>query len=64
MSLKKYENLDSKEINLKIIELKKELVLINIKKNTKQNIKVHLIKKTKKHISHLLMLEKQNNTNK
>lgn len=51
------ENLTIEKIQNKIIELKKELILLNIKKVTKQNIKSHLIKKNKYQISQLLTLQ-------
>ena len=39
-----------------IINLKKELVLMNIKRKTKQDIKPHLIKQIKNKISRILTL--------
>lgn len=51
------KDLTIEDIQNKIIELKKELILLNIKKVTKQNIKSHLIKKNKHQISQLLTLQ-------
>nr|ARW68753.1 ribosomal protein L29 [Palisada sp.] len=41
-----------------IINLKKELVILNIKHATKQNFKPHLIKQIKNRISKILTLDK------
>ena len=56
-------DLTIEDIQKKIIELKKELILLNIKKVTRQNIKSHLIKKNKHQISQLLTLQ-HNHINK
>nr|QCI05908.1 ribosomal protein L29 [Dasysiphonia japonica] len=52
----KLTKLTNQEINNKIIELKKELILLKIKQITKQNIKSHQIKKIKHQIAQLLTL--------
>nr|YP_009398949.1 ribosomal protein L29 [Cliftonaea pectinata]ARW68155.1 ribosomal protein L29 [Cliftonaea pectinata] len=44
-------------IQNEIIKLKKELVILNIKKKTKQQVKPNNIKKTKHFISQMLTLE-------
>lgn len=57
--MKKLETLDIETIQNKIIELKKELIVYQIKKATKQNIKTHIIKNIKHEISQMLTLETQ-----
>nr|YP_009397893.1 ribosomal protein L29 [Sonderella linearis]ARW67079.1 ribosomal protein L29 [Sonderella linearis] len=54
-------NQDNKHISIeqidnKIIELKKELVLLKIKKITKQNVKIHLIRIVQNNISKMFSL--------
>nr|QCI08964.1 ribosomal protein L29 [Wrangelia sp.] len=61
MKLSKFKIL-SEELNLQqiedqILEIKKELIKYHIKKNTKQDIKPHIIKKLKHKLSQLLTLE-------
>lgn len=61
MKLSKFKIL-SEELNLQqvqdqILEIKKELIKCQIKKNTKQDIKPHVIKKLKHQLSQLLTLE-------
>nr|YP_009393145.1 ribosomal protein L29 [Bostrychia moritziana]ARW61707.1 ribosomal protein L29 [Bostrychia moritziana] len=51
---KELTNLNSDEINNKIIELKKELIILKVKKTTKQTVKPHIIKKIKYKISQML----------
>nr|QCI04128.1 ribosomal protein L29 [Antithamnionella ternifolia] len=41
----------------KIIELKKEIILMRIKKNTQQNIKTHLIKDKQHLLAQMLTVE-------
>lgn len=47
------------EIKEKIIEIKKDLVLLRIKKITKQENQSHVIKNKKQQLSRLLTLETQ-----
>lgn len=53
-----FQSLNFTEIQAKILQLKKELILLKIKKTTKQKIKPHIIKKIKHQISQMLRLEK------
>lgn len=48
----------NKDIEKQIIELKKELIFYKIKKATKQDIKPHIVKHTKRKISKLFTLDK------
>lgn len=50
-------NLDNQELNNKIIELKKQLIFLKIKVATKQKIKFHTIKQTKRKIAQLFTLQ-------
>lgn len=57
---KKYnDNSSLKNINNKILELKKEIVLLKIKQKSKQQVKPHMIKQIKYKISNILRLEKK-----
>nr|YP_009391285.1 ribosomal protein L29 [Dipterocladia arabiensis]ARW59429.1 ribosomal protein L29 [Dipterocladia arabiensis] len=56
-NLHSLKNLTLEDIQNKVLELKKELIILNIKKVTNQNIKFHLIKKNKHQISQLLALK-------
>nr|YP_009397487.1 ribosomal protein L29 [Dasyclonium flaccidum]ARW66673.1 ribosomal protein L29 [Dasyclonium flaccidum] len=64
MILQQNENLSLEQIEEKIIRLKKELVLLNIKKTTKQKISPNIIRKTKHEISKMLRLEQSKIHNK
>ena len=60
MSLPKIQDINKltlKEIEEKILELKKEILTLNIKKATKQNIKPHTLKHIKHKIAQLLTLK-------
>nr|QCI06945.1 ribosomal protein L29 [Halydictyon mirabile] len=59
--LKKFRELDKKNITNKIVELKKQIILLKIKLVTKQPIKVHHLKENKKQVAQLFTL--QNNKN-
>ncbi len=54
---KEWNNLNLSEIQEKIIQLKKEIILLKIKKITQQNIKPHLIKNKKHLLAQLLTIE-------
>nr|QCI06054.1 ribosomal protein L29 [Delesseria sanguinea] len=56
-SLKQLKLLKIEDIQNKIIELKKDIILLKIKQKTKQKIKTHLLKRTKHEISQLMTLE-------
>nr|QCI05371.1 ribosomal protein L29 [Compsothamnion thuyoides] len=54
------KNIDDNSIKNQINKLKKQLILIEIKKATRQDIKPHIIKQIKNKISQLLTLSKNN----
>lgn len=56
-NINNYHNLQAIEINSKILELKKEIFYLKLKKATKQNIKPHTIKHKKRELAQLLTLE-------
>ena len=51
------QNLSIVEIQEKILELKKEIILMTIKQKTQQNIKPHIIKNKKHELAQILTLE-------
>nr|QCI07730.1 ribosomal protein L29 [Nitophyllum punctatum] len=60
MKLKNNTDLQNINIENQITELKKKLILLKIKKSTKQKIQTHYIKLTKYKISQLLTLKELN----
>nr|QCI04498.1 ribosomal protein L29 [Antithamnion hubbsii] len=54
---KELHSLNLSAIQDKIIELKKEIIFIKIKKITQQNIKPHLLKNKKHLLAQLLTIE-------
>nr|YP_009488715.1 50S ribosomal protein L29 [Grateloupia filicina]AWD77435.1 50S ribosomal protein L29 [Grateloupia filicina]BCB15027.1 50S ribosomal protein L29 [Grateloupia asiatica] len=50
-------DLSSEEIKKRIIQVKKDLFNIRLKRATKQNIKSHIFKHKKHELAQLLMLE-------
>ena len=52
-----FKDLKIENIEEKISELKKELILLKIKQKTQQKFTPHIIKKTKNQISQLLTLQ-------
>lgn len=64
---KTIHNLSIEEIQDKIIKIKKEIIELNIKKATKQNIKSHTLKEKKHELAQILTIEtiklKQKNGN-
>nr|YP_010502427.1 50S ribosomal protein L29 [Grateloupia turuturu]QHD45296.1 50S ribosomal protein L29 [Grateloupia turuturu]UXC96840.1 50S ribosomal protein L29 [Grateloupia turuturu] len=50
-------DLNSEEIKKRIIQVKKDLFNIRLKRATKQNIKSHIFKHRKHELAQLLMLE-------
>ena len=54
---KEWKNLNLSEVQENIIELKKEIMLLKIKKITQQNIKPHLLKNKKHKLAQLLTIE-------
>lgn len=54
---KEINNVDINTLKEKIIELKKEILLMKIKKTTQQNIKTHLIKNKQHELAQMLTLE-------
>lgn len=55
--IKNMRTLTSQEIKQKIIELKKELFQLEIKKATRQSFKSHIFKHKKHELAQLLTLE-------
>lgn len=64
---KTIHHLSIEETQNRIIEIKKEIIELNIKKATKQNIKSHILKEKKYKLAKLLTIEtiklKQENGN-
>nr|QCI06451.1 ribosomal protein L29 [Dictyurus purpurascens] len=60
--IKIFKELTIDEIEKKVIEIKKELIFLQIKQKTKQKIKTHLIKEKKNQIAQLLTLKTQYNS--
>nr|UAD88889.1 ribosomal protein L29 [Gracilariopsis chorda] len=58
-NIKDIQNLNAKEIEVKIIELKKEIFQLKLQKSTRQNIKPHLFKHKKHQIAQLLTIKNQ-----
>nr|YP_009237804.1 ribosomal protein L29 [Gracilariopsis lemaneiformis]YP_009294792.1 ribosomal protein L29 [Gracilariopsis chorda]AJO68433.1 ribosomal protein L29 [Gracilariopsis lemaneiformis]AML79892.1 ribosomal protein L29 [Gracilariopsis lemaneiformis]AOM67052.1 ribosomal protein L29 [Gracilariopsis chorda] len=56
-NIKDIQNLNAKEIEVKIIELKKEIFQLKLQKSTRQNIKPHLFKHKKHQIAQLLTIK-------
>nr|YP_010155992.1 ribosomal protein L29 [Cumathamnion serrulatum]QQY85400.1 ribosomal protein L29 [Cumathamnion serrulatum] len=56
-NFKQLKLLKIEEIQNKILELKKNIILIKIKQKTKQKAKPHVLKTTKHEISQLMTLE-------
>ena len=54
---KEWQNLSIKAIQEQIIQIKKDIVLMQIDKKTKQTIKPHEIKKKQHELAQLLTLE-------
>ena len=60
MSLSKNKNLQElniEDIQNRIINIKKEIIELNIKKATKQNIKSHILKNKQHELAQLLTIE-------
>nr|YP_008144844.1 50S ribosomal protein L29 [Grateloupia taiwanensis]AGO19887.1 50S ribosomal protein L29 [Grateloupia taiwanensis] len=55
--IKHSRDLSSEEIKKRIIQVKKDLFNIRLKRATKQNIKSHIFKHKKHELAQLLMLE-------
>lgn len=62
-SIKDIENLDENSLNIKILEAKKEIFNLRLKKATFASFKPHLFKHTKHKLAQLLTIKnkKQNN---
>jgi large subunit ribosomal protein L29 len=62
-SIKEIENLDNDSLNFKIIETKKELFNLRLKKATFASFKPHLFKHTKQKLAQLLTLQNKRQVN-
>nr|YP_009511301.1 ribosomal protein L29 [Gracilariopsis longissima]AXI97178.1 ribosomal protein L29 [Gracilariopsis longissima]UAD89094.1 ribosomal protein L29 [Gracilariopsis longissima] len=56
-NIKDIQHLNQKEIEVKIVELKKEIFQLKLQKSTRQNIKPHLFKHKKHQIAQLLTIK-------
>nr|YP_009399152.1 ribosomal protein L29 [Taenioma perpusillum]ARW68549.1 ribosomal protein L29 [Taenioma perpusillum] len=56
-NLKEFKQLTKEEREERIIDLKKELIFINIKLKTKQNSSSHIVRKIKTQIAQLYTLQ-------
>lgn len=54
------QQLTNKQVEARIIELKKEILKLKIQRATQQNIKTHLFKHRKRALAQLLTLKKYN----
>nr|QCI07470.1 ribosomal protein L29 [Leiomenia cribrosa] len=57
--IKEIENLNYKEIDEKIIEVKKEIFNLKLKKATRQSVKTHLFKQKKHQLAQLFTKKQQ-----
>jgi large subunit ribosomal protein L29 len=55
-------NLELKKIQLEIIELKKQLFSLRIKRATRQTFKPHLFKHTQHRLKQLILLQSEKST--
>lgn len=62
--IKEIKKLSSENLNLKVVNLKKQLLFLKIKMATKQQIRCNQIKQTKKQIAQLLTIETLSQKNK
>ena len=59
MSFKELKNLSDSQINERLVELKKELFTLRLKKATRQAIKPHLFRIHRRNVAQLLTLQSE-----
>ena len=61
MNIVELRELNTEERENRIIELEKQLIDLRVKKTTRQNIKPHQLKQTKRELAQLLTLQNELN---